>query len=342
MNETSWTRLEAFERVPLAHLPTPLEPLDRLSEELGGPRIWMKRDDCTGLLTGGNKTRKLEYLLADAEKMGADTVITFGAIQSNHARQTAAACAKRGIDCHLILARKVKWQHPDYDRLGNVLLDRLVGATLHVVEVDEVTNHYRDLAATLRTSGRKLYVIPTGGSNPVGALGYVNCAIEIAGQAEQLSLSFDTIIHASSSCGTQSGLVVGLASLNSTVRLLGINVSHQDGDLLLAELDELCTETAEFTGIPALAPSSICVNDDFLGEGYGIPTPETLEAIHMLARLEGILLDPVYTGKAMAGLIGLIRLGHFSKNQSVLFIHTGGSAGLFAYRDLLMNETGSI
>jgi L-cysteate sulfo-lyase len=270
-------------------------------------------------------------------------VITMGALQSNHVRQTAAAAAKLGLACEVILVRLVVPREPAYETSGNLLLDDLLGARVHpVADVEEAVSKLGEITERLHRENHTTYVIPPGGSNPVGALGYVNCAIEIAGQAEPLNLAFDTIIHASSSCGTQSGLVVGLASLNSTVRLLGINVSHQDGDLLLAELDELCTETAEFTGIPALAPGSICVNDDFLGEGYGIPTPETLEAIHMVARLEGILLDPVYTGKAMAGLIGLIRRGHFSKNQSVLFIHTGGSAGLFAYRDLLMNETGSI
>ena len=334
MNETSWTRLEAFERVPLAHLPTPLEPLDRLSEELGGPRIWMKRDDCTGLLTGGNKTRKLEYLLADAEKMGADTVITFGAIQSNHARQTAAACAKRGIDCHLILARKVKWQHRDYDRLGNVLLDRLVGATLHVVEVDEVTNHYRDLAATLRTSGRKLYVIPTGGSNAVGALGYVQCALELLDQCQQQAIDLVRVVHATSSAGTQSGLLLGFALAGVTTEVFGINVSEIEKDAIAQDIVKITDEAHERWDLPEIKASSIQVDHRYLGEGYGIPTEATVNAVKLVAELEGIALDTVYSGKAMSGLIDQIVLGDLNDIQDVVFIHTGGVASLPVYDTL--------
>lgn len=333
--------LDSYPRVKLAHLPTPLEPMPRLTEALGGPDIWIKRDDCTGLATGGNKTRKLEFLMGAALAEGADTVITFGALQSNHVRQTVAAAAKLGLACEPILIRMVAGREPAYQTSGNLLLNQLLGARTHLVaDVEEAMSKFTEISKHLQGTNHTTYVIPTGGSNPVGALGYVNCAMEIVEQAKELDLSLDTIVHASSSSGTQSGLVVGLASLDSPVSVLGINVYHEDTDSLLAEVTKLCAETAEFAGISAVSPDRICVNGDFLGEGYGIPTPETVDAIRMLARHEGILLDPVYAGKAMAGLIGLIREGRFSRDQTVLFVHTGGSVGLFAYRDLLANEAG--
>ena len=202
--------IEDIPRVALGFLPTPLLPLDRFSEELGGPRVWMKRDDCTGLATGGNKTRKLEYLLADAQADGADVVITIGAVQSNHARQTAAACAATGLECHLILARSVPWQHPGYERSGNVQLDRILGAKIQLVSPDEVAACCDVLLAELRAAGRAPYVIPVGGSNATGALGYVRCAQEILEQCHALELPLTDIVHASASAGTQSGLVAGL------------------------------------------------------------------------------------------------------------------------------------
>jgi len=334
--------LTSYPRIKLAHLPTPMEPLRRLSEALQGPDIWIKRDDCTGLATGGNKTRKLEFLMGAALAEGADTVITFGALQSNHVRQTAAAAAKLGLACEAILIRMVVPREPAYQTSGNLLLDELLGARVHAVaDVEEAMSKLAEISDRLQRTNCKSYLIPTGGSNPVGALGYVNCALEITEQTKQLDISIDTIVHASSSSGTQSGLVVGLTSLDSPTRVVGINVYNQDTDALIEEVINLCAETVEFTGVAAIPSSRIHVNGDFLGEGYGIPTAETVEAVRMVARHEGLLLDPVYTGKAMAGLIGLIQEGQISKNQTVLFIHTGGSTGLFAYRDLLMNEAES-
>ena len=336
MHETAWTRLEQFDRIDLAHLPTPLEPLDRLSEELGGPRIWMKRDDCTGLATGGNKTRKLEYLLADAERMGADTIITFGAIQSNHARQTAAACAKRGIDCQLILARKVNWQHPDYDRLGNVLLDRLVGATLHIVEADEVTDCYRELVKHCESTGQTPYVIPTGGSNAIGALGYARCALELLGQTDARDIELATVFHASSSAGTQSGLLLGFALAGVATQVQGINVSEPDPNAIVNDIIKITGAAVEQWDLPEVSQERIQVDHRYLGEGYGIPTKATVNAVKLVAELEGIVLDTVYSGKAMSGLIDQIVLGDLN-DQDIVFIHTGGVASLPVY-DTLFND----
>lgn len=336
MHEAAWTRLEQFDRIDLAHLPTPLEPLDRLSEELGGPRIWMKRDDCTGLATGGNKTRKLEYLLADAQRLGADTIITFGAIQSNHARQTAAACAKRGIDCHLILARKVNWQHPDYDRLGNVLLDRLVGATLHIVEVDEVADRYRKLMRNLESTGQRPYVIPTGGSNAIGALGYARCALELLDQTRAQDIDLTTIFHASSSAGTQSGLLLGFALADFAIDVQGVNVSEPDPLAIAQDIVKITGAAHEQWDLPEIDDASIHVDHRYLGEGYGFPTEATVSAVKLVAELEGIVLDTVYSGKAMSGLIDQIVLGDLH-GQDVVFIHTGGVASLPVY-DTLFDE----
>ena len=223
-------RVEAREgetkRVRLAHLPTPLDPLDRLSDELGGPRIWAKRDDCTGLAGGGNKARKLEFLLGDALGTGADTVLTAGAVQSNHARQTAAACARLGLGCELFLGKGAPGRGEAYGRSGNVMLDRVLGAKTHLLpRVADAGVAMEERADALRGEGRRPYLVPVGGSNVVGALGYVECARELSRQAERMDLRVDAIVHASASCGTQAGLAVGLAELGSEARLVGAGVS---------------------------------------------------------------------------------------------------------------------
>ena len=324
--------LSRFPRIFLAHLPTPLERLDRLTRELGGPEIWIKRDDCTGLSTGGNKTRKLEFLMAEAEAQGADTVITQGATQSNHARQTAAFAAKRGLACHILLEDRTGSNDPNYNMNGNVLLDHLHGATTsrRAGGVD-MAAEMEVLADRLRAEGRKPYVIPGGGSNPTGALGYVNCAFELVSQANDRGLVVDQIVTATGSAGTQAGLVTGLKALNAGIPLLGIGV-RAPKEKQEENVFALAQKTAEKLGCPGVvARGDVVANCDYVGQGYGIPRADTLEAIAMFAQLEGILLDPVYSGKGAAGLIDLVRKGQFRKGQRVVFLHTGGAAGLFGY-----------
>jgi L-cysteate sulfo-lyase len=325
--------LSRFPRVRLAHLPTPLEPLDALSEHLKGPRIWIKRDDCTGLSSGGNKTRKLEFLLGDARAKNADTIITQGATQSNHVRQTAAACAKLGLKCHVLLENRTGMTEDVYLSGGNVLLDRLHGAVIYARPAGADMNaEMATLAERLRAEGGSPYIIPGGGSNAVGALGYAGAALEIVSQANDLGLRIDWLVHATGSTGTQAGVVAGLAALNSGVPVLGVSV-RADRRTQEENVHSLAVETARLLGAPdVVRREQVRVEDGYVGPGYGVPAASTIEAVRLLARLEGILLDPVYTGKGMAGLIGLIRDGVFQAGSQVVFIHTGGSVGLFAYQ----------
>lgn len=326
-------------RRPLGFLPTPLVPLDRLSESLGGPRLWIKRDDCTGLGTGGNKTRKLEYLLADAQLQGAGAVITFGAVQSNHARQTAAACAVVGLPCHLLLARKVPWRHPHYDKSGNVVLDRVFGAKVWLLDPAEVASRRAALLDTLEAGGLLPYEVPVGGSNHIGAMGYARCAMELATQAAARDFALTDVVHASSSAGTQAGLLAGFAGLSSDAsfeqpRVHGINVSEPDPAALPREVLRIACEVIEARGIDArVAASDVRVDDRYLGDGYGLPSTATVDAIRLLGRSEGIALDPVYSGKAFAGLIDRVRGGEFATADDVVFVHTGGTAVLGVYDD---------
>jgi len=324
--------LGRFPRVRFAHLPTPLEPMDRLTAHLGGPRLWVKRDDCTGLSTGGNKTRKLEFLMADALAGQADTVITQGATQSNHARQTAAAAARLGLECHILLEDRTGFTDPAYTRSGNVLLDELHGARVSTRPGgSDMQRAMDELADELRTKGRRPYVIPGGGSTPVGALGYVQAALELVGQAAEMGLRIDHVVHATGSAGTQAGLVTGLVALNSRIPVLGVGV-RAPKEKQEAGVFKLADETAAYLGLPGIVGrTDVVANCDYVGEGYGIPTPGMVEAVTLVARQEGLLLDPVYSGKAMAGLIDLISRGHFRRADNVVFIHTGGAVGLFGY-----------
>jgi len=323
-----------FPRIHCAHLPTPLEPLTTLTEMLDGPNIWVKRDDCTGLAGGGNKTRKLEFLMADAREQDADIVITQGATQSNHARQTAAIAVKLGMDCHILLEDRTGSEDPDYKFNGNVFLDQLFGASMdRVPGGTDMNAAMEEVAAVLRDQGRKPYVIPGGGSNPIGALGYVNCALELLHQANSSGLQIDEVVHATGSAGTQAGLVTGFAGSNSGVPVLGIGV-RAPRDLQESNVFKLVEATADYIGVSgAVSREQVQANCDYVGEGYGIPTPQTIEAIELFARAEGLLLDPVYSGKGAAGLIDLIRRGHYEKGQNIVFIHTGGAQALFAYLD---------
>jgi L-cysteate sulfo-lyase len=325
--------LAGIPRIDLGYTPTPLEPLDRLSEMLGGPRIWIKRDDCTGLATGGNKTRKLEYLMADALAQRADTVITFGAVQSNHARQTAAACAKLGLECHLVLTRRVAWKHAEYETNGNVLFDRLLGAHLHVVETADAYSVSRDLELDLASKGRNCYVVPTGGSNSTGALGYVRCAVELFRQCSDLKLRPDLIVHATSSGGTQAGLLAGIATQNLECQLLGINVYDTNHTRIEQRVHRLLDETLEHLKLGHGASAAVRIAHEFLGEDYGVPTRLTIDAIAALASAEGILTDPVYSGKALGGLFEMIRRKDLSASSNIVFVHTGGVASVPVYRN---------
>lgn len=324
--------LSGFARVSLAHLPTPLEPMDRLSQHLGGPRIWVKRDDCTGLSSGGNKTRKLEFLMADAQNQGADTVITQGATQSNHARQTAAAAAKLGMQCHILLEDRTGSTDPQYALNGNVLLDRLHGATVSKrANATDMNAEMASLAESLKSSGHKPYVIPGGGSNAIGALGYVNCARELVEQSTLLGFKIDALIHATGSAGTQAGLVTGLAALDSDIDLLGIGVRapQEKQEQMVFDLAE--KTAAHLNSNISIKRSSVRANCDFVGAGYGIPTEGMSAAVKLLAELEGLLFDPVYSGKGLDGMINLVRQGAYQDVSNIVFLHTGGSAALFGY-----------
>jgi D-cysteine desulfhydrase family pyridoxal phosphate-dependent enzyme len=318
-------------RVSLAHLPTPVEPLPHLSRFLGGPQLFIKRDDQTGLATGGNKVRKLEFLAADALGQGCDHLITTGGPQSNHCRQTAAAAARLGLGCSLVL----RGDSPA-EMNGNLLLDRLLGARLCWTggrPVDEVMD---EVAGKLKANGHNPYPIPLGGSTAVGATGYVRAMEELSSQLAEKDLAVDWIVVASSSAGTQAGLTLGAQVYGFEGRILGISIDHSAAELQ-DQVADLAAATAAHLGLDqAVGRSDVQVNDSYLGGGYGVMGELEREAIHLLARLEGILLDPVYTGRAMGGLIDLIRQGAFDPDQRVLFWHTGGSPALFAYAGQLL------
>lgn len=315
---------------------TAVEFLPNLSRELAGPRIWIKRDDTLGLAAGGNKTRKLEFLVADALAQGADTLITIGAVQSNHCRLTLAAAAKEGLKCRLVLEERVPGSY-DPAASGNNFLYQLIGAErISVIPAGtDPDAAMAALAEDLPAQNRRAYVIPGGGSNPLGALGYVACANEILDQAFEAGLAFDHIVCASGSCGTHSGLLAGLEGRSAHIPVTGINVRRPRAEQE-ANVHKLAEATADLLSLGRPIPQeAVTALDEWVGPGYSLPTPEMVEAVHLLARLEGVLLDPVYTGKAMAGLIGLIRRGVFKPHETVLFVHTGGSPALYAYQEVL-------
>lgn len=324
--------LKMIPRVKAAYLPTPLEEAARLSKALGGPRIYIKRDDETGLALGGNKARKLEYLMGEAQAIGADIVLTTGGPQSNHARMTAAIARRLGMDALLILTG----DDPG-DRQGNLLLDEVLGAEIRFAgteDMDAIDRMLEEAASTLRIQGRRPYVVPLGGSTPLGALGYVQAAMELAEQTRGLNLKIDRIVVASGSGGTQAGLVLGarLAGLQASVE--GVSVSRP-ADQAAQLVANIANGAAALMGAPfRFGTEDIIVHDRYVGPGYGIATPEGLEAIRLVARTEGIILDPVYTGKAMAGLCDLVRRGRYGARETIVFMHTGGGPGLLARPDL--------
>lgn len=335
--------LANFPRRKYTEYSTPIEHLEHLTKFLGGPNIFIKRDDLLGLTSGGNKTRKLEFLVADALKYGADTLITCGAVQSNHCRLTLAAAVKEGLKCRLVLEERVPNSY-DPEASGNNFLFTLLGTeSIKVVPGgSDMMKEMKQVAEELETEGRKGYIIPGGGSNEIGSTGYVACAQEILKQTFDMGLNINHIVTASGSGGTHAGLVTGFYATNSNIPITGINVSRKK-DQQEELIHSLVERTARHIGFKGSIPKEAvtCV-DDYVGQGYSLPTPEMIEAVNILAQKEGILLDPVYTGKVMAGLIGLVRQGQFSNQDNVLFIHTGGSPALYAYIPTILSEKYSV
>jgi len=330
--------IERLPRFPLAQLPTPLETLPRLSRELGGPNLLIKRDDQTGLALGGNKTRKLEFLLGQALELGADTVVTAGAAQSNHCRQTAAAAAKAGLKCELILNGK-KPELPN----GNLLLNDLLGATPHWIERPQRPAKLLELPDALRAQGRKPYVIPVGGSNGIGATGYVVAMLELATQLREQKRQVDHVFFGTSSGGTQAGIVLGMRTAGFKGKLHGLSIDKNDPEHFEYETEvaQIANDCAKYIGADVqVTKEDIKVIYGYKGEGYGVVGDLEREAIQMMARLEAIILDPVYAGRAFGALVDLIRKGVFKQGQTVLFWHTGGAPALFAYANDFIRQAG--
>lgn len=329
----------------LAHLPrrrytngpTPIEKLAKLSAELGGPSVYVKRDDLLGLAGGGSKTRKLEFIVADALSNGADTLITCGAIQSNHCRLTLAAAVREGLKCRLVLQEKVPNSY-NPRASGNNLLYRLLGADdITVIPASSDVNlEMQKISDRLAEQGRKAYIIPSGASNPIGATGYVACAEEILAQAFDMGLNIDRVVCASGSGGTHAGLIVGFFGTSSDIPVIGINVSRRKDDQE-KQVYDLVQKTAVHVGIRRDIPrEAVLCFDEYVGPGYSVPTDQMVEAVRTLAKTEAILLDPVYTGKVMAGLIDLVRRGYFRRDENILFVHTGGLPALYTYSDIFL------
>ena len=331
-------QLSKYPRVKLIHSPTPLEYLENLTQHLDGPDIYIKRDDCTGLAFGGNKSRKLEFLIGDALKNKADVIITAGAVQSNHCRQTAAAATKFGMEC--IIVAKPSWSK-EYN--GNLFLDELLGAKLVLLEEDNealdqggklsMEETIENLMADLKTKGKNPYYIPVGGSNSIGSLGYISMTMELIAQANEMGIEIGSMVAASGSGGTQTGMILGADVEKSGIQTVGMAISS-DATIVIPKLKELCNQTSDYYELGlSYEEKDIIFNDNYIGEGYGIPSEEMIEAVKLLARKEGIILDPVYSGKAFAGMVDLIKKGYFDKSKAVVFIHTGGTPALFVYSD---------
>ncbi len=325
----SRVELAGAPRLSLGHWPTPLERLERLSETLGA-EVWVKRDDCSGLALGGNKVRKLEYLLAEARAAGQDAVVTVGGVQSNHARQTAAAAARLGLGCDLVL-RLVPGRTDADERTGNALLDRLLGARVHVVDdAEAAAARVAEVLERHRSEGRAAAFFPAGGSTPTGALGYVRAGLEVAAQAAAAGVAFDRVVLATSTGGTLAGLVLGLGLAGAPWPIAAVAVADEPAATRAAAA-RLIEETAARVDVDPARAAPFEVLGGFRGPAYGVPTSEMRDAVETCARLEGLLLDPVYTGKAMAALLALARDGELGAGRRVLFWHTGGSPALFAY-----------
>jgi len=328
-------------RISLGNYPTPLMEACHLSAALGGPRIIIKRDDLTGLALGGNKCRKLEYVLADAQQRGIDTLITSGSSQSNHALQTAAAGRKLGMETYLVLVKGVH-----VEKQGNLLLHDILDSTVSIHDVAQPSEMFttmlkkmNEMADELRSKGRNPLVIPAGADVPLGVVGWVNAAEEIGQQLKDQKIDVQYVVLAHGGGGTQAGLVLGFKQLELPLNVVGISVMDKKGKAI-DEVVTLVNETAKLLALDvAVTPDEVTVYDDYRGQGYGIITDDCIEAIRLVAQTEGIFLDPVYTGKAMAGLIDLIGKGQFTSKDTVVFVHTGGLPALFAYHQELTIHT---
>ncbi|WP_226670449.1 D-cysteine desulfhydrase [Metabacillus litoralis] len=328
--------LAKFPRRRYTSAPTPIEKLEHLSEYLGGPSIYVKRDDLLGLAAGGNKTRKLEFIVADALAKGADTLITCGGIQSNHCRLTLAAAIKEKMKCILVLEENLVKNSDKPERNGNYFLYHILGAeNIKVVSNGtDLMKEMQQIAQEVEANGRKPYIIPVGGSTAIGATGYAACANEVLAQTFEQGINIHSVVCVSGSGGMHAGLITGFASTQSNIPVVGINVSR--GKAMQEEkVFQLVKETSAHIRIQHPIPSdAVTCFDEYVGEGYAIPTPEMVEAVKLFAKTEGLLLDPVYTGKAAAGLIDLIRKGYFKKEENVLFVHSGGAPGLYANTEI--------
>jgi len=325
-----------FEKIPLAFLPTPLEYAENLTKLLKGPRIFFKRDDCTGLAFGGNKIRKLEYIMADILEKQADVIITIGWLQSNWARQTAAATRKLGLKIILILNGKEPGEYQ-----GNLLLDSILGCNIRFKPYTDEEEQREEageipitggIAEEVKKGGKTPYIIPLGGCTPIGNLGYINAVKELKKQSEEKNMNIDYIIPAVGTGGTQAGIELGLKLYGMNIKCYGISISRHIKPKS-QEIADLCNQTVKYFKLECNRFSSdeIAINYDYIGKGYAIPTNECIKSIRTVAQTEGIILDPVYTGKAMAGLIDLIMKGKFKKDENVVFLHTGGGTANFAY-----------
>ena len=331
--------LKEFDRVGLTQLPTPLEYAENLTKLLGGPKIFFKRDDCTALAFGGNKTRKLEFVMADAVKKHANVMITIGGLQSNWARQMASAARKLGMEVILILEGK----EPETYQ-GNLLLDHIMGCELRFQEINQEDEDKEILgecpitgrvAEELRKADKIPYTAPLGAATPLGNLGYINAVVELQEQLDEMGIKADYIALATGTGGTQAGLELGVRLLELRTEVVGLSISRHTREKV-EEIAELCNKTMDFLELKnfTVDPDEITVNYDYLGDGYAIPTDEGIDAIRTVAKTEGIILDPVYTGKAMSGLIDLIRKNRFRENENIVFVHTGGATANFAYNKL--------
>ena len=331
--------LEDFERYPLLFGPSPVHPLDRLTAHLGGARVWAKREDCnSGLAYGGNKTRKLEYLVPDALARGADTLVSIGGIQSNHTRQVAAVAAKLGLNARLVQESWVNWPDSVNDRVGNILLSRIMGAHVEIVESGfgiGFKQSWENALEDVRSTGGVPYAIPAGASDHrLGGLGFAGWAREVQEQEQQLGVFFDTIVVCSVTGSTQAGMIAGFAGQDRSRRVLGIDASAKL-DETRAQVEKIARNTAELIGLGRdLRADEITVLPGWAGDFYGIPVQSTLDAIRLTGRLEGMIIDPVYEGKSMAGLIDLVRSGDIPKDSNVLYAHLGGQPAINAYSAL--------
>jgi 1-aminocyclopropane-1-carboxylate deaminase len=331
--------LEDFERYPLLFGPSPVHPLDRLTAHLGGARVWAKREDCnSGLAYGGNKTRKLEYLVPDALAQGADTLVSIGGIQSNHTRQVAAVAAKLGLKARLVQESWVNWPDSVNDRVGNILLSRIMGAHVEIVESGfgiGFKQSWENALEDVRSAGGVPYAIPAGASDHrLGGLGFAGWAREVQEQEQALGVFFDTIIVCSVTGSTQAGMIAGFAGQDRRRRVLGIDASAKL-DETRTQVEKIARNTAELIGLGRdLRTDEITVLPGWAGEFYGIPVQSTLDAIRLTGRLEGMIIDPVYEGKSMAGLIDLVRSGDIPKDSNVLYAHLGGQPAINAYSAL--------